>query len=76
MEDFVSYIVKNLVRNKEEVKVVKTETETEITYEIFVNANDKGKIIGRNGKIINSLKTIVRSFAGKRDKKIYLKIGE
>ena len=76
MENFISYVVKNLVKDNESVKVVKSETETEITYEIFVNADDKGKIIGRNGKIINSLKTIVRSFVGKSAKRINLKIGE
>ena len=76
MKDFISYVVEKLVKNPNDVKVVKTETETEITYEIFVNADDKGKIIGRDGKIINSLRLIVRSFVGRCKKRINLKIGE
>ncbi len=79
MEKILEYIVKNLVKNSEDVKVEKTENETEILLNVFVNDDDKGRVIGKEGKIINSLRIIMKSITGKTNscksnKKIVIKI--
>jgi uncharacterized protein len=63
MEDFVAYIIKNLVSKPAEVTVSSVEGQEQISIEIRVAAEDVGKVIGRKGNTINALRTIVRTVA-------------
>lgn len=65
------YLVKNLVTNKEEVivKEFSSENEKEIIIEVLVNETDMGKVIGRNGKIANSIRTLVQASSYLQDNK-------
>ena len=65
------YLVKNLVSNKEEVTVKEfpSENENEIIIEVLVNEEDMGKVIGRNGKIANSIRTLVQASSYLQDNK-------
>ena len=62
MEELVKYIVEQLVEDKESISVSSVE-ENSKTLVITVNVakDDVGKIIGRNGKIASSIRTIVKS---------------
>ena len=62
------YLVKSLVTNKDEVTVKEfpSENEKEIIIEVLVNESDIGKVIGRNGKIANSIRTLVQACAYKQ----------
>ncbi len=63
MEDFVAYIIKNLVAKPEDVTVSSVDEQEQICIEIRVAAEDVGKVIGRRGNTINALRTIVRTVA-------------
>jgi predicted RNA-binding protein YlqC (UPF0109 family) len=63
MEDFVAYIIKNLVSKPEEVVVSSSDDQEQISIEIRVAVEDIGKVIGRRGNTINALRTIVRTVA-------------
>lgn len=65
------YLVKSLVTNKEEVTVKEfpSENEREIIIEVLVNEADIGKAIGRNGKIANSIRTLVQASSYLQDNK-------
>ena len=63
MEDFVAYIIKNLVAKPEDVTVTSVDEQEQICIEIRVAAEDVGKVIGRRGNTINALRTIVRTVA-------------
>jgi len=77
MEDLVKFIAQELVDNKDGVEVSSVEESAKVTIlNIIVDKNDVGKIIGRNGKIANSLRTIVKSASAKTGKRFILKIGE
>ena len=54
-------IIKKLVADPESVSVKEFETEEEntIQIEVLISADDMGKVIGKNGKTINSIRTIV-----------------
>ena len=69
------YLVKSLVTNKDEVVVKEfpSENEKEIIIEVLVNEEDMGKVIGRNGKIANSIRTLVQASSYLQDNK-YVKI--
>ncbi len=65
------YLVKNLVSDKDSVVVKEfpSEDEKEIIIEVLVNEEDMGKVIGRNGKIANSIRTLVQASSYLQDNK-------
>lgn len=58
-------IVKKIVSDSETVSVKEFESEEEntIQIEVLVSSEDLGKVIGRNGKTINSIRTIIQASA-------------
>ena len=77
MEELVKYIVENLVDNKEEISINSVEESAKVTViTILVNKDDVGKIIGRNGKVAGSIRTIVKSASMGTGKRFIVKIGE
>lgn len=56
-------IIKKLVADPDSVSVKEftTDEENTIQIEVLVSEDDMGKVIGRNGKIINSIRTIVQA---------------
>lgn len=64
-------IIKKIVSNPESVSVKEfdTEEENEIQIEILISNDDMGKVIGKNGKIINSIRTIVQASSSLEDNK-------
>lgn len=76
MEDLVRYIVENLVENKDSIEIKTEDGEKTCVLTILVNKEDIGKVIGRDGKIARSIRTIVKSASAKLNKKYIVKIGE
>jgi len=76
LEDLVKYIVENLVENKESIEIKTEDGEKTCVLTILVNKEDIGKVIGRDGKIARSIRTIVKSASAKLNKKYIVKIGE
>jgi uncharacterized protein len=72
MEEFVAYIIKNLVSDPASVIVNCTEEEQRLLIEIRVSQEDVGKIIGRRGNTINALRTIVRTVATRLGRKVQI----
>lgn len=77
MEELVTYIVKSLVTNKDDVKVESVkENESTVILKVTVNSQDLGKVIGKNGKIANSIRAIVKSAQDNNNVKYFVKIME
>ncbi len=68
MHELVTMMVKGLVDQPEEVVVNKVEGERSIIFEVRVAPDDLGKVIGKNGRIANALRTLIRA-AGTRERK-------
>ena len=64
-------IIKKLVADPDSVSVKEftTDEENTIQIEVLVSEDDMGKVIGRNGKIINSIRTIVQASSSIYDNK-------
>lgn len=76
MEEIVEYIVKNLVQTPDEVKVSSYEDDGDITViHVVVNEDELGKVIGKNGRIAQSIRAIIRSASNGTGKKYAVKIG-
>ncbi len=77
MKTLVEMIAKNLVDEVDEVKVIETiEENGTVKIELTVAKNDMGKIIGKKGKSINSIRTIVKSMAVSENRRVILDIVE
>lgn len=74
MKDLLETIVKALVDNPDEVTVREVQGEKSTILELKVNEDDVGKVIGKQGRIINALRTILRSAAVKDGKIVQLEL--
>ena len=71
MEGILEVVIKNLVDYKDEVSIEeKTNDGKAICYEVKVARNDMGKIIGKQGKMAKSIRTIMKAIAGKEHKRV------
>ena len=76
MKDLVELIIKELVTDKDAVEIVEDRDGGEVNILIKVAEEDKGRVIGVRGNIINSIRTIARSAAIKENVKVNIKIWE
>lgn len=75
MEKFIKMVVKELVDKPDEVSINPIETEQQIIYELTVGDGDFGKVIGKGGKNISALRSLVFAInAKKRGKRAKLDV--
>lgn len=74
MKELVEYIVKALVDKPEEINVTETEGESITILEISVAQDDVGKVIGREGRIANAIRTVAKAAAAKNKKRVTIEI--
>jgi len=74
MKELVEYIVKLLVDKPEAVEIRETQGEMVTIIEIRTAPEDAGKVIGREGRIANSIRTIVKAASAKQQKKVTVEI--
>jgi len=76
MKEFVEYIVKNLVDYPEKVKINEIGGTQTLIIELSVEKSDIGKIIGKKGKTINAIRTLLMSVASRNGIRVNLEILE
>lgn len=74
MKELVKIIATSLVDHPEQVEVTETETEKAIVVELRVAPEDMGKVIGKQGRIAKSIRTVAKAAAAKDDKKVVVDI--
>ncbi|MDD4802159.1 MAG: KH domain-containing protein [Syntrophomonas sp.] len=74
MKKIVEMIARSLVDEPDEVQVNVTENETSVLLELRVAPDDMGKVIGKQGKIAKSIRTITKAAAAKAGKKVAVEI--
>lgn len=63
--DYVQYVVEQLVENADTVNVTEQVEGDELFVDIEVDKPDRGRVIGKNGRLIRSLRVVVRAAAGR-----------
>lgn len=74
MKELVKVIAMALVDHPEEVIVTEKETDKTVVVELKVAPEDMGKVIGKQGRIAKSIRTVVKAASTKDDKKIIVEI--
>ena len=70
MKDVLESMILTLVDNKEAVSIKEIDGEKTIVFEVKVADEDMGRIIGKQGKIANSIRTIMKAVATKEQKRV------
>ncbi len=75
-QKFIEDVVKAIVDNPSDVKTERTIDERGVLIKLYVNPEDMGKIIGKEGKTAKAIRTLLRVFGAKNDARLNLKIVE
>ena len=75
-QEFVEYVVKELVDNPDKVVITRTVDDRGVLLELSVDPGDMGKIIGKAGATAKSIRTLLRVLGAKDDARYNLKISE
>ena len=70
MKEILNTIIAGLVDNKEAIEVNEINGTQSVVFEVKVAENDMGKIIGKQGRVAKSIRTVVKAVASKEHKKV------
>jgi predicted RNA-binding protein YlqC (UPF0109 family) len=74
VKELVEYIAKSLVDDPSQVSVTEIPGTTSVILELRVAPEDMGRVIGRNGRVANAMRTLLRVLAAKEGKRVTLEI--
>jgi hypothetical protein len=76
MKDLIEYIAKSLVEHPDEVQITETVNGNRVRLELKVNADDMGRVIGKSGRVANSIRTLLRVAAERDGRQVTLDVLE
>ena len=76
MKDVLELIIASLVDNKDEISIEETSNDKSVEFKVKVAEGDMGKVIGKQGKVAKSIRTVMKSVAGKEGKKVNVEFVE
>lgn len=74
MKALLENIVKSLVDAPNEVRITELDGEKTFVFELRCNEKDIGKIIGKNGKTVGAMRTLLNAIASKQGRKAVLEV--
>lgn len=76
MKELLEYIIKSLVSKPDLVQVEEIEDGAFMVLKVIASEDDYGKIIGKNGKVAQALRSIIRTANKEKDIRYLIKIGD
>lgn len=76
MKELIEFIVKSLVEHPEEVQVTESGNGSRVRIELRVSQDDMGRVIGKGGKVANSIRTLLRVAAERAGRQAALDVRE
>lgn len=76
MQAFLEFVVRGLVEHPDEVSVTAVERDGATVYELRLNPADAGRVIGRQGVMINSIRSLLLAGSAKRGERCSLELVE
>ncbi len=74
MTELIEFLVKALVEEPEAVVVEELEEDGDLVYEVTVADGDLGRVIGKNGRVANAIRTIAKAAAVRIDRRVIVDI--
>ena len=74
MKELVEYIVKSIVAEPDKVNITEENSEGVILIKLEVSPEDKGRVIGRQGRVAEAMRTLLRVKAAQDDTRVRLEI--
>ncbi len=74
LKELVEFIAKSLVDDPSQVHVSEIKGESSVILELRVGPEDMGRVIGKGGRTVNAMRTLVRVLAAKQGKRVSLEI--
>lgn len=76
MEEFLRYVIGNLVSNPDEIVLTQSETARKVTFRLRLPQSEIGKIIGKQGRTITAIRNLLAAGAALNGQKAILQIEE
>jgi uncharacterized protein len=76
MKELVEYVVKSLVNFPDEVSVSEIQGNSETVLELSVAGSDMGCVIGKSGRVINAIRSLLQVAAAKQGQRVSLELLE
>jgi predicted RNA-binding protein YlqC (UPF0109 family) len=76
MKDLIAYMVRNLVDHPDSVEIHEVAGDKAEVYEVKVRPEDLGKVIGKHGRTIRSVRTLVAAAANRSGKRVMVEVVE
>lgn len=74
MKELVEHMVCSLVDHPEDVRITEIDGEKTIIFELRCHTEDVGKVIGKSGKTVSAIRTILNTAAAKKNRKAMLEV--
>ena len=76
LEDLLLFLARSLVDEPEKVEVSGRETDSRVDLTLRVAPNDMGKVIGRQGRIVKSIRTVMKAASVKANKRVNVEVAD
>jgi predicted RNA-binding protein YlqC (UPF0109 family) len=74
VEDVLLFLVRALVDDPDAVEIEAVDEEETLVLEVTVGEDDVGYVIGRGGRTINSLRTVMRAVGSRNDRRVLVDV--
>ncbi len=74
MKELVEYIVKSIVTDPDKVSITTEDSEEGLLLKLEVAPEDKGRVIGKQGRVAEAIRTLLRVKAAKEETRVRLQI--
>ncbi len=74
MQEMLLFLTQSLVEDREAVQVDELEEDGDLVYEITVNEDDLGRVIGKGGRVANALRTVAKAAAVREERRVLVDI--
>ncbi len=72
MKETLQIIIEGIVNEKDKISITENISENTVTYEVSVAEEDLGRVIGKEGKMAKSIRTVMKSIGTKNKQKVII----
>ena len=74
MQEFLLFLTRSLVEHPDAVMVEELEEDGDLVFEITVDEDDLGRVIGRGGRVANAIRSLARAAAVRDERRVLVDI--